>query len=231
MEDLGKQFGHIVEERLRALKTNAFAVEKAFGLPPDAIRNVVRSEKRSGPTLSRVQEICTALDLEIYIGPRRELVSEHEPQVADPDQFAKIPVHAAFLAAGNGSENGTEHIIDFLAFRRDWLRRIGVAPCNAALAKIDGDSMQPSIWDGDLVMIDRARREVPVRQRSVETKFRSPVYALLDDGRAKVKRIERPQEDQVILLSDNPDYAPQVVPASQIDIIGKVVWWGHTSKE
>ena len=80
-------------------------------------------------------------------------------------------------------------------------------------------------------MIDRARREVPVRQRSVETKFRSPVYALLDDGRAKVKRIERPQEDQVILLSDNPDYAPQVVPASQIDIIGKVVWWGHTSKE
>lgn len=231
MEDLGKQFGHIVEERLKALKTNAFAVEKAFGLPPDAIRNVVRSEKRSGPTLSRVQEICRALDLEIYIGARRESVSDHALPQVEHEQFAKIPLHAAFLAAGGGVDNGSEDVIDLLAFRREWLRRIGVAPCNAALARVEGDSMQPSIWDGDLVMIDRARREVPIRNRSAETKLRSPVYAFLDDGRARVKRLERPKEDQVVVLSDNPDYAPQLVHVSQIEIIGKVVWWGHTSKE
>jgi phage repressor protein C with HTH and peptisase S24 domain len=233
VKDLGKQFGNIVEQRLAALKTNAFSVEKANDLPPDAIRNVIRSTKKSGPTLSRVEEICDALGLELYIGPPRDVAGVEQPATANPDDFAHIPLHNAFLAAGGGAENGAEAVIDYLAFRRDWLRRIGVAPSNAALARVEGDSMQPSIWHGDMVMIDHsvARQTIPVRARSGESKVRSPVYALLEDGRARVKRIERPSEDQLVLISDNPDYAPQFIHPDAVTIIGKVVWWGHTSKE
>ncbi len=191
----------------------------------------MRSEKKSGPTLSRVEEICDALGLELYIGPPRDTDPSCAPPPASPDDFAKIPLHAALLAAGDGRENGTEEIVDYLAFRRDWLRRVGIAPGNAALARVDGESMQPSIWHGDMVMIDRSRNEVPVRARATESRHRSAVYALLEDGHARVKRIERPSPDQFVLISDNPDFAPQFVHPGTVTVIGKVVWWGHTAKE
>lgn len=226
----GKLFGEIVEQRLKALNTNAFSAEKSAGLPVDAIRNVIRSEKKSGPTLSRVEEICEALGLELYIGPARDVYGAEQPPAADPEEFSIIPLHSASLAAGSGHENGDEKIIDYLSFRRDWLRRIGVAPANAVLARVTGDSMQPSIWAGDMVLIDRSRTEVPVRKAASKSRYLSPVYALLNDGQARVKRIERPAEDQVVLLSDNPDFGPEFTNIETLSVIGKVVWWGHTSR-
>lgn len=231
MTTYGKLFGEIIEQRLKALNTNAFSAERAAGLPVDAIRNVIRSEKKSGPTLSRVEEICDALGLELYIGPVRDVAGTEQPPAADPAELADIPLYNADLAAGLGVDNGAEHVADYLAFRRDWLRKIGVAPANAVLARVTGDSMQPSIWAGDLVLIDRSRTDIPVRRMDAKSRYRSPVYALLDDGQARVKRIERPAEDQVLLLSDNPDFGPELTNVETLSIIGKVVWWGHTSKE
>lgn len=70
----------IVSATKTGTTTATVVTDVPHGLTTGDVRNVVRSEKRSGPTLSRVQEICTALDLEIYIEPRRELVSENGPQ-------------------------------------------------------------------------------------------------------------------------------------------------------
>lgn len=186
-----------------------------------ALQQAEAIERKHGLLIDRVNQVEG-----ISEAARQRIAAE----LAEAD-FAHIPLHAALLAAGTGAENGTEEVVDYLAFRRDWLRRIGVAPGNAALARVDGDSMQPSIWHGDVVMIDRARIEVPVRALSAEHRLRSPVYALLDNGHARVKRIERPSEDQLVLISDNPDYGPQFCHPGEVTIIGKVVWWGHTDGE
>lgn len=228
MESLGKQFGEIVAQRLKALGTNAFALETAAGLPPDAIRNVVRSEKRSGPTLSRVQEICEALGLELYIGPPRDLGPQ--PPDADVTALANIPLHEAFLAAGNGVENSTESVSGYLAFRKDWLRKIGVSPSNATLARAKGDSMQPVIWDGDMLLIDRSKIEPPPIWKGERGNRFAPVFALLDDGQAKVKRLQMLDHGIAMLISDNPEYPPQFAKPETLTIIGKVIWWGHTSR-
>lgn len=90
--------------------------------------------------------------------------------------------------------------------------------------------MQPCVWDGDTVLIDRSRTEVPVRG-TVGRRGRSPVYAFVDDGQARIKRIERPDEGQLILLSDNPDYPPEFAKIENLSIIGKVLWWGHTNRD
>jgi len=138
------------------------------------------------------------------------------------------------LAAGVGAENGSEEIIDHLAFRRDWLKKIGVSASSVRLARVYGDSMQPSLWPGDMILIDTRSNEPPVRKRDTRDQRRSPIYALLDNGEARVKRIERPTADQILLVSDCPDYAPELRQGADlkaISIIGKVVWWGHTAKE
>lgn len=217
-----------MEERLKALKTNAFAFERAANLPSDAIRSILRGGKKSGTALNRASEICEALGLELYIGP--PLDHGDRPPVADAEEFAHIPLHSAVLAAGEGHENGSEEVVDYLAFRREWLRKIGVSPSNAVLARAHGDSMQPCIWDGDMVLIDRSRNDIPVRKPG-NGRARSPIFAVLDDGHARLKRIERPEEGQVMLLSDNPDYPPQFAKIETLTIIGKVLWWGHTNKE
>lgn len=180
------------------------------------------------PGVDKLEALFELLGLEFYFGPLRDhgagLVN------ADPGEFAQIPLHNAALGAGDGRENHAEEVIDHLAFRRDWLRKIGVAASNAVLARADGDSMQPTIWAGDLVLIDRGRTDIPTRKPNT-ARTRSPIYAVLDDGRARLKRIERPENGQVILLSDNPDFPPEFAKIETLSIIGKVLWWGHTNRE
>jgi phage repressor protein C with HTH and peptisase S24 domain len=230
MDSAQKNLVQVVTHRLKQLETNAFAVEKAAGLPADAVRSILRGEKKSGTTLNRAQDVCEALGLELYIGPPRDTVGAEQPPAVDPQEFANIPLHEASLAAGAGVANGVEPIVDYLSFRRDWLRRIGTAPANAVLARVSGDSMEPTIWAGDMVLVDRSKTVVPVRTSSSK-KGRSAIYAVLDDGHARVKRIERPSEDQILLLSDNPDYTPEFANPKTLSIIGKVMWWGHTNRD
>lgn len=208
--------------------SDAAASKLAVG-HPSLIKNLRMprdGEKRYNlPALMKLAEV---LDLEFYFGPVRDGVGE--VRAAEPNEFAHIPLHAALLAAGDGHANHSEEVVEYLAFRRDWLRRLGVAPSNAVLARATGDSMQPCVWDGDIVLIDRSKAEVPVRAPSAK-RGRSPVYALLDDGHARIKRIERPDDGQVILLSDNPEYPPEFAKIENLIIIGKVLWWGHTNRE
>jgi phage repressor protein C with HTH and peptisase S24 domain len=228
VEHAQKTLAREVSERLSALGTNAFAVENAAGLPADAVRSILRGGKKAGTTLNRAQDVCNALGLELYIGPRRD---SGPVQVIDREaEYAHIPVHDAMLAAGPGVLNGNEEIIDFLAFRRDWLRRLGLDPARAVIARATGDSMQPCVWDGDLVLIDRSRIDLPTHPRSDRAR-RAPVFALLDDGQAKIKRAQMVEPGLAMLLSDNPDYAPAFARAENLSIIGKVVWWGHTSRD
>lgn len=176
-----------------------------------------------------LQRLADVLGLECYFGPPRD----HGPQPpeADPASLAQIPLHEALLAAGHGVENGTEYVSGYLAFRKDWLRRIGLSPSNAVLARATGDSMQPVIWDSDMLLIDRSKVEPPPIARPDRPGRFAPVFALLDDGLAKVKRLQMLDQDTAVLISDNPDYPPQFARVETLSVIGKVLWWGHTSKE
>lgn len=218
-----------IEEALKRKDMSAAAASMEAVGNPALIKNLKnrRATQQAHP-LENLKALAEVLDLELYFGPPRD--SGPMPPTVPGNEFANIPLHDAGLAAGLGIENGAEEVVEYLAFRRDWLRKIGVAPSNAVLARVVGDSMRPTIWPEDMVLIDTARTEIPVR-KSPATRRRSPVYAILDAGVARVKRIERPSADQVILLSDNPDHGPEFSDAKTLTIIGKVMWWGHTSKE
>lgn len=225
-------FSEIVRARLAELETTPFAAETAHGLPSDAIRNVLRTEKKAGPTLSRVDEICAALGLELYIGPPRSVVS---PQViSSDDRYASIPVHDAFLAAGYSAQNDTEAVIGHLAFRRDWLDRMGIAADKARIVRVRGDSMAPTLHDDDMVLIDTGSREVAVRKRGPEDRRRPPIFAVNTADGPRIKRVERPETGQMQLLSDNNEFPVEVLTGDRLkraEIIGRVVWWGHTVRE
>lgn len=227
-------FADIILAELERRGLNVNQAEVAHGFPQGFIRGVVRNDdKRAVPSIQKAAQIAEALGLELYIGPPRD--SGPVTQVTlDGSEYARVPLHDALLAAGAGCDNGAEQIIDHLAFRRDWLARVGVAASAARLARVQGDSMQPTIWPGDMILIDTRRNDPPLRKRDSHDQRRSPIYAMIDRGEARVKRIERPAPDLMMLLSDNPDYPPELRQGKDLKdltIIGKVVWWGHTVKE
>lgn len=186
------------------------------------------------PSTENLQALCDVLGWEFYVGPPRE-TGPIEQVMIDGASYAHIPLHDALLAAGDGRENGSEQVVDHLAFRRDWLKKEGINASTARLARVQGDSMMPTIEPGDLVLIDTSKREPPLRTPHLhEVRQRAPIFALRGNDGAQVKRLLRPSADQLMLISDNPDYMPTImklVAGAESDIIGRVVWWGHTVRD
>ena len=214
------------------------AVE-AEGLRPFARRSgvtvgVVRSLiDRRDLSFTNTLAMAAALGLDFYVGPKREIVPVQQIKL-DGIDYAHIPLHAASLSAGSGIDNGDNSIIDHLAFRLDWLGKIKVRPDQACLARVERESMAPTIFPGDMVLIDTAHTDPPIRKRGPNDQRRAAIYAFVEAGQARIKRIERPESDVLFLVSDNPDYAPELRTGAQMErlqmsIIGKVVWWGHTA--
>lgn len=228
MEHDEQDFSKLVAERLEALGSTPYAIEKAFDLPPDAVRNVLRGAKKSGTPLNRAREICEALGLEFYIGPPRQVLPE-DRGTRDDAQFAWVPLHEATLSAGPGFDNATEAVAETLAFRREWLAKLGVPVSAARLARVSGDSMMPTLCSGDLVLIDTTRMP-ETSQRNPHRRQKAPIYAFVEDGEAKVKRVSRVDAENYAIMSDNPDYPPVFWKRDESRMshfIGKVVWWGH----
>lgn len=221
-----------IDEALKRKGLSDAAASKLAVGHPSLIKNLRMprdGEKRYNlPALMKLAEV---LDLEFYFGPPRE-TGPVEQIVLEGSDFAQVPVHKATLAAGGGADNHTEELAGHLAFRRSWLKRVGVAASAAVLARATGESMAPTIHDGDMLLIDRAKADPPAARRSAKDTRPSPIYAILDvDTGARVKRLELAAPGTLALLSDNPSFAPEFRPVDSVKIIGKVVWWGHTSKE
>lgn len=220
MEHVESDFSKIVAERLSDLGQNAYAIEKAYNLPPDAVRNVLRGAKKSGTPLNRAREICVALGLEFYIGPPRD-TGPVEQVILDTDDYIAVPRLDVRLSAGPGAHNGPPDELDRIAFRRDWLKRLNVRPQDAVLVEISGDSMSPGLRHGDIALVDRGRQIVRSGQ----------VYALTDkDGSTRVKRVDIVPGEGYVLRSDAPEHPADIrfgIDGKAVRIEGLVVWSGH----
>jgi phage repressor protein C with HTH and peptisase S24 domain len=134
--------------------------------------------------------------------------------------FAKIPRYDATLAAGAGSWNDGRRRLDDIPFTQAFLnKRLGrTSTAGLAILEAKGDSMEPTISDGALVMVDEA-----------DTRLIDGVFAFLLDGDARIKRF-RKRTDGVEIISDNPAYPPELVAGKdlkRLQIIGRTLWVGQ----
>ncbi len=109
-------------------------------------------------------------------------------------------------------------IIENISFSADWVRTVlRRNPAHLALIECSGDSMEPTLRDGDVLMVDTSVTEVQS----------SRIYVLDVDGALLVKRIQRMLNGSYRVISDNPRYATEVVEPSDrapLRIVGEVVW-------
>lgn len=132
---------------------------------------------------------------------------------------ALVPVYDVAASAGHGSSVDGEIIEAHIALSRDYLRDvIGASERNLKVIKVQGHSMEPTLNDGDLVMLDATKRDLSY----------DGLFVIRFDNALHVKRVGRaPKRGHVEIISDHPSYGRQVWSIEELEPVGRVLWVGR----
>ncbi|MBF0428834.1 MAG: helix-turn-helix transcriptional regulator [Magnetococcales bacterium] len=150
-----------------------------------------------------------------------EVLSGWFPDIDDRlSDFALIPRLRAETSMGGGAEcHPDDEIIGHLAFKNVWLQKKRLNPKFLALVDAIGDSMSPTICDGDLLLVDLRQKE-PMDNRIFVIRMNQQLYA---------KRLRYQPGHKLVVHSDNPrapEFDLDSAEQDGLDIIGRVVWAG-----
>ncbi|MDR2785055.1 MAG: LexA family transcriptional regulator [Treponema sp.] len=125
-----------------------------------------------------------------------------------PEGFFVVPLLDQRLSAGPGASLPEKDEAKALIQVPGYLHQYGE---NIAALTVDGDSMEPTLHRGDMVVCDSLGWSG------------EGIYAVRMSGSGFVKRITK-RPGKVVVLSDNPKYPPQEEPEGSEDfaIIGRV---------
>ncbi|MEO0869591.1 MAG: LexA family transcriptional regulator [Cyanobacteria bacterium J06642_11] len=140
-------------------------------------------------------------------------------------------VSLEWLAAGQtASENSTDILAkkyiykETLAFEADWLKtQFPNSFENLLLTQVKDESMEPTLYIGDLILVDTNIRDLDAIDHGV--------YLLKLVDHLLIKRLHYRVNNTLQVLSDNPAYERFSIELSDkpsgLSIMGKVVWVGH----
>lgn len=108
-----------------------------------------------------------------------------------------------------------------VSFERKWLSTLIPDVGNARLLLAKGPAMQPTFSDGDLLLVNVGQRQI----------YQGQAYAIRLDGCLLVNRVEIRPGGIYRIVSDNRDIAPPYeIEASQMEVLGQVVWSSHMAR-
>lgn len=138
------------------------------------------------------------------------------------ENYILIPLYDVRAGAGDGAIVDDDEVIEeLIAFSRSWLRgELRANPAHLSLIYVSGDSMEPTLRPGDVVLVDHSQAE----------RGTDGVYILRRDGHLQIKRVHWLSGKVLKVISDNPIYEPIEVDLSKLteefQIIGRVIWGG-----
>lgn len=197
------------------------AISREAGVSESAIREIVGG-KTQNPGIVTIEKLAARLG--VPTAALLGFVDVEGLEVPQPEpEFISIPRYGAELSAGGGAINTTEPVLDFIPFTADFLAdRLGRDDVEGlVMVKAAGESMEPTITDGDLVMVD-----------TTDQKHRAGIFAFLLSGESYVKRLEWIDQG-VTIISDHPAYPARALSEDEafvgdFELIGRVRWVGRT---
>ena len=131
-------------------------------------------------------------------------------QISKSDNTFLVPILNQELSAGHGDLLPEEDAIEGLLSLPIWLRK--KYGNNLGALHVHGDSMQPTLNDGDMVVCD-----------SLGWDKTDGIFAIRLNGNGYVKRLQV-VSGKVLIKSDNPKYETITEPldSNEINVIGKV---------
>lgn len=219
---------HTLAERLRGranqLGLSPAHVAEMAGVNRSFVYDILRG-RSTRPGIDRLEEVARVLkvDREWLIHGMGD-VEGVSPFIDNPDEaFVSIAHASPRPAMGGGAlvDENQEELGRAYHFRRSWIRRnLNAKPAQLRMMHVEGDSMVPTLLDGDTVLVDMTRRTP-----------NPPGIFVLDDGIGLVaKRLEHIANSDppaVRVISDNSFYSPYERTAEEIHIVGRICWFAR----
>lgn len=215
--------GSTFSERLKELIGNksgrAFA--KEAGISYSTLHNYLTNT--SLPTLDNLIALATYLNVSVqWLATGESLTKEKKGRddLAIPnsndDTFIEIEDYREVrLSAGGGAFNNDYGEIAKTKVETAWLQARRLKAKDCAMFLVSGESMYPTLKDGEEIIVDRSKRELA----------EGKIFVLNHNGSMLVKKVQFTY-DGVELISDNPAYRPLKLNAEEANnlmIIGQVV--------
>lgn len=220
---------------LMTVGTNIRALRKEKGLTLNQLAteigsdvgNLSRVERdQQGYTDALLKKISDALSVPVAAlfaqdDAHREALKSLDTvsiRIVDEDDpgFVKIPKVKLRLSAGiQGFQTDPENYDgSTLSVHQAWITRNGFNRENLLAIRVKGESMEPTLYEDDLVIINTADKRMVDGQ----------VYAINYEGEAVIKRLVR-EGGQWYLSSDNPSprYGRRSCRGAECIVVGRVV--------
>ena len=180
---------------------------KETGLSLRTMKN--RISKGIQPRLSDAVKI-----LEVFGTTLEEFCEIEKFTYKSESNSVSVPVYSQLFSAGHGQFLPDEDEISGYVYVPDSLKSIA---SHLAATKVRGDSMEPTLCDGDTIVCDNMGYD-----------GNDGIFVIQYKGMGFVKRIHKTAKT-VSIISDNPVYKIMEEPASSEDlrIIGKVRYVKH----
>lgn len=208
--ELGRRIAHVIK---------LLGEDKAAHVTDKSVRTLQRYERGAEPPASVIKALSQAAEV-----PTEWLLFGGSPTPPSPSGntgYIAVPRFPVRASAGHGAVASELEPASAMMFRADWLRKIGVSLRNSHVITVTGSSMEPTLYEGDVVLVDAGdNKPVP-----------GALFALVIDDSAFIKRIQLQSDGSVILISDNKTlYRDETIPRDRVRdlrIIGRVRWFGR----
>lgn len=128
-------------------------------------------------------------------------------------EWVDVPRLPLGASAGPGALALEELPIGAFRFSARWLRQQGLDPAQLSAIRVEGDSMEATLRDGDEILVDRTPRPL-----------RDGIHVVRTGDALLVKRLDTGRPGVIALVSDNPAYQTLELPPEEVQVIGRVVW-------
>lgn len=183
-------------------------------------------ERKKNPIIPPTDKLCKIADLAgvtvDWLLSRTDSDNKSQSSDRPADEFCYIPRYDIRAAAGHGAFNGCESVKQHMAFRCDFIKNhIKANPSDLFIVTADGDSMEPVIHTGNILLCDKGRVGI----------LREGIYLLRIGEMLLVKNIQALPGHKLKVYSINPSYSPLEIDLSSesdVEIIAQVIWIGKT---
>ncbi|WP_296717753.1 S24 family peptidase [Erythrobacter sp.] len=135
------------------------------------------------------------------------------PRTSDTDTVELEQIDLRYGMGGTFADGPVE--VERRPFSREWLRSItSTAPRHLFWAIGDGDSMEPTIRSGEVILIDRSQ-DTP--------RMDDGIWAVTHGEIGMIKRLRHRPDGTVELHSDNHLVRPQTAVDGELHVIGRVI--------
>lgn len=210
-----------IQEALDEAGFLAADLARACGVKPPSVSAWLSSETKSlkAATAIRAAEFLGVNQLWLTEGrgPKRPRATSEPHPTAPPDDFVAVRRVRLKVSAGVTGFSVEPLNGDGLPifFRADWLKLKRLRADRLIAVRVNGDSMSPGLYDGDLVVINT--EDVEPRD--------GDVFVVNYEGEAVIKRMKR-DGGMWWLSSDNPDksrYADKRCDEHAV-VVGRVIY-------